>query len=71
MKQPKCKNCWDKGFSTVMESKQGMWDFHPSEAWQTAPRTYQKFCRCLKGKRMKTKAIKDGAKMEMFNLYLK
>ena len=41
-KEPNCRNCWDKGYSTVYEG------------YNEAPKVHKKFCTCKKGKRLQS-----------------
>lgn len=67
----KCKNCYGKGYATVMESLVGFDDFVYGEGLKASvpPTVYVKFCTCRKGKTMETKAKKKGARLAFVNLY--
>jgi hypothetical protein len=50
-KQPKCKNCWDKGFATVFSGIVGFDDFG-GEGFYEYPSVHIKYCKCKKGRNM-------------------
>lgn len=58
---PKCKNCWDKGYATVMTSLTARQDFHGDRGFEVPPHVQIRYCRCAKGKRMEKKARKEAA----------
>lgn len=58
MEKPKCKNCWDKGYSTQMYGISGADDFG-TEGFKEPIRVHIHFCNCAKGKRMKRELPKE------------
>lgn len=55
VKEPKCKNCWDKGYSTQMAETIGYPDFIGDKGFRSGPQVYKKYCNCAKGKRLRAK----------------
>ena len=54
----KCKNCYDKGYSTTMYGYSGADEFNGREVGE-APRVHIHFCNCAKGKRMNRELPKE------------
>lgn len=54
-KQPKCKNCWDKGFSTQYSGIIGSPDFPGDKGFEIAPSVHKNYCTCDKGQKMRMK----------------
>lgn len=64
-----CKNCYGKGFASVMESIEGFADFG-EVGFKTRPKVYIRFCdHCRKGKGMKARSIAGGAKEMLIDLF--
>jgi len=68
-KMPTCKNCWDKGFATVIERIRSAWDFHPSEEHMSPPMILVRYCGCEYGKKLEKAARKSGKKQVMYRMY--
>lgn len=54
---PKCKNCWDKGYSTVLTGGHFIAADFGGKGMTMAAREFKNYCsKCLKGKRLKRQA---------------
>lgn len=69
MPRSKCKNCYGKGYASVMESVHGSGDFVGEQSFTTTPKVYRHYCTCRKGQRMKQEAVNAGKKQVLFNLF--
>jgi hypothetical protein len=51
-KQPKCKKCWDKGYSTELVANTSIPDFGGIRI-NSQVREIKNYCSCAKGKKLK------------------
>lgn len=51
-KQPVCKNCWDKGYSTEMSGLVGSPDFPGDKGFCISPYIHKNYCTCEKGQKL-------------------
>ena len=54
-KEPICKNCWDKGYSTQYSGIIGSPDFLGDKGFEIAPSVHKNYCTCVKGQKMRAK----------------
>ena len=54
IKEPKCKNCWDKGYFTQIVRVHTSADFFADEETDEV-KEIKNYCKCAKGKRLKNK----------------
>lgn len=53
-KDPKCKNCWDKGYSTqLIGNTVTSANFYGQDGIIVSSYILKNYCKCAKGKRMK------------------
>lgn len=53
-----CKNCYGKGYATVMYGYIGHPDFIGDKGFYEAPSVHKHFCKCPKGRRLKRENTK-------------